>query len=56
MAFLHEVFFSSGERPFLLTLSAALIGFPLVLRGIESIERQPAPRKEKEEDKSLSDW
>lgn len=33
--FLHELLLTHGERPFLLTASLALMGFPFVL-GVES--------------------
>lgn len=38
--FLHEVFLGgSMERPFLLTVCAALMGLPLVLRAEEKVRR-----------------
>lgn len=37
--FLHELFFTTGEteRPFILTLSAALMGLPVILRAEDKI-------------------
>ena len=35
--FLHELFFpATTDRPFILTVSAALMGLPLILRAEES--------------------
>lgn len=36
LGFLHELFIQQGDRPFLLTASLALMGFPLVFRSEES--------------------
>jgi len=33
LGFLHELIVENAERPFLLTASLALMGFPLVLKG-----------------------
>ena len=44
--FLHELIIQDIERPFLLTASLTLMGFPLVFRGEE---RWKNGRKEKEE-------
>ena len=48
--FLHELFISQGERPFLLTASLALMGFPLVLKGEEKLQ-QKRQEKLEEDDK-----
>jgi hypothetical protein len=35
--FVHELFIAQGDRPFLLTASLALMGFPLVLKGEQKL-------------------
>ena len=37
VGFLHELIIANAERPFILTASLALLGFPLVLKGEEKI-------------------
>lgn len=37
LGFLHELIVQNAERPFLLTASLALMGFPLVLKGEERL-------------------
>lgn len=39
IGFAHELFLYQGERPFLLTASLALMGFPLVFRAEEKIKK-----------------
>lgn len=46
LGFLHELIVENAERPFLLTASLALMGFPLVLKGEDKL------RNGKEEKKS----
>ncbi len=36
--FFHEVFITNQERPFILTASLALMGFPLVLKGEQKLK------------------
>jgi hypothetical protein len=38
MGFLHELFLQHADRPFLLTASLALMGFPLVFSGEEKLK------------------
>lgn len=38
LGFLHELFLYQGERPFLLTASLALMGFPLVFRAEQKLK------------------
>jgi hypothetical protein len=38
LGFLHELIIANAERPFLLTASLALMGFPLVLKGEERLK------------------
>lgn len=47
--FAHELFIAQAERPFLLTASLALMGFPLVLKGEEKLREKgklPPPDEE----------
>lgn len=37
--FFHELFITSTERPFILTASLALMGFPLVLKGEQKLRK-----------------
>jgi hypothetical protein len=47
--FIHELFIAQAERPFLLTASLALMGFPLVLKGEQKLlEKNKAPESEEE--------
>jgi hypothetical protein len=49
--FLHELFLTQGERPFLLTASLALMGFPFVLgvdKGIQVRRKDTTPQEEDE--------
>lgn len=41
--FIHELFIAQGDRPFLLTASLALMGFPLVLKGEEKLRKRDDP-------------
>ena len=53
MGFAHELFIAQGERPFLLTASLALMGFPLVLKGEEKLrERGKLPPPSDPEEKT----
>lgn len=48
--FIHELFIAQAERPFLLTASLALMGFPLVLKGEEKLrEKGKLPPPDEEE-------
>lgn len=40
LGFLHELFFTMGEteRPFILTISAAMMGLPLILRAEDRLK------------------
>jgi hypothetical protein len=38
--FFHELFITAVERPFILTASLALMGFPLVLKGEEKLMKK----------------
>ncbi len=49
LGFLHELIIANAERPFLLTASLALMGFPLVLKGEERLKNG------KEKEKSVSE-
>lgn len=40
VGFLHELFLAHAERPFLLTASLALMGFPLVFKGDEKLKEK----------------
>lgn len=51
IGFLHELFLYQGERPFLLTASLALMGFPLVFRAEEKIKKNGNDDSEKMENK-----
>jgi hypothetical protein len=47
--FLHELFLTQGERPFLLTASLALMGFPFVLgvdKGIQYRRKDTTPSED----------
>lgn len=45
--FLHELFLTHVERPFLLTACLALMGFPFVLGGDSLLKnRNPPPEEE----------
>lgn len=49
--FAHELFIAQAERPFLLTASLALMGFPLVLKGEQKLrEKGKLPESEQEEE------
>lgn len=51
VGFLHELFLAHAERPFLLTASLALMGFPLVFKGDEKLKakfNQPGEEKKEE--------
>jgi hypothetical protein len=37
--FLHELLIANAERPFILTASLALMGFPLVLKTEEKLKK-----------------
>lgn len=39
LGFLHELFLQHADRPFLLTASLALMGFPLVFSGEEKLKQ-----------------
>lgn len=39
LGFLHELFIAQAERPFLLTASLALMGFPLVFRSEQKLSQ-----------------
>lgn len=43
IGFLHELFISNAERPFLLTASLALMGFPLVFKADEKLRSPKRP-------------
>jgi hypothetical protein len=52
MGFLHELFLQHADRPFLLTASLALMGFPLVFSGEEKLKengKHPFSDKEDQE-------
>lgn len=52
LGFLHELIIANAERPFLLTASLALMGFPLVLRGEEKLrskEEKSSPDESRKE-------
>lgn len=40
LGFLHELFLQQAERPFLLTASLALMGFPLVFKTDELLAKR----------------
>lgn len=44
--FLHELLLSSGERPFLLTASLALMGFPLMFKTDEFLSKRKSGKTE----------
>lgn len=49
VGFAHELFIAQAERPFLLTASLALMGFPLVLKGEQKLREKgklPDPAEE----------
>lgn len=46
IGFFHELFITNVERPFILTASLALMGFPLVLRGEEKLKKNGTPPKD----------
>lgn len=51
IGFLHELFLQHADRPFLLTASLALMGFPLVFNGEEKLKKQgKLPSSEKSDD------
>jgi len=58
LGFLHELIVENAERPFLLTASLALMGFPLVLKGEDKLrngngngkEEKPSPPQEPKKD------
>lgn len=39
LGFVHELFLAHAERPFLLTASLALMGFPLVFSGEQKLKQ-----------------
>jgi hypothetical protein len=48
--FLHELIIAHAERPFLLTASLALMGFPLVFSGeqkLKNVGKLPSEEEEK---------
>jgi hypothetical protein len=52
IGFLHELLIQHADRPFLLTASLALMGFPLVFSGEEKLKesgKHPLSDKEKQE-------
>ena len=52
IGFLHELILANAERPFLLTASLALMGFPLVFRGEQKLKESgklPIGKKDEEE-------
>ena len=56
LGFLHELIVENAERPFLLTASLALMGFPLVLKGEDRLrngnrkeEQKSSPQKPTDE-------
>lgn len=49
VGFAHELFIAQAERPFLLTASLALMGFPLVLKGEEKLRKRGASQSDQEE-------
>ena len=56
LGFLHELIVENAERPFLLTASLALMGFPLVLKGEDRLrngngkeEKKSSPQKPTDE-------
>lgn len=52
MGFLHELIIAQAERPFLLTASLALMGFPLVFKAEEKLKKSGTlPEGEDEKDK-----
>ncbi len=56
LGFLHELIVENAERPFLLTASLALMGFPLVLKGEDKLrngngkEEKTSPPQEPRKD------
>lgn len=50
MGFLHELLLQHADRPFLLTASLALMGFPLVFSGEEKLRKSgKLPSSDKED-------
>lgn len=52
LGFLHELLIENLERPFLLTASLALMGFPLVLKGEQKMSNGAEKEKKSSEEQS----
>ena len=52
LGFLHELIVENAERPFLLTASLALMGFPLVLKGEDRLKNGNGSGKEEKQSTS----
>lgn len=50
LGFLHELIVENAERPFLLTASLALMGFPLVLKGEDRLRNGKEEKKLSQEE------
>jgi len=50
IGFLHELIIAHGDRPFLLTASLALMGFPLVFSGEKKLKENGKLPSDKEEE------
>lgn len=46
IGFFHELLIANIERPFVLTASLALMGFPLVLKGEERLKKNGTQKED----------